>query len=155
MRKPLRLVKRTARRVQGLARRALYKPKTSTFDTIEPGPDRLLITTPQFGQYSTLDLILRCIASCDEERIRKVWNDNIVFGGAMVGAVDLFDIHVLCGLIKQFQVTQVMECAPNYGWSTTFIQMALPGWGDHRSFDMENYEKTIRRNVARHVPLRN
>ena len=152
---PIRLAKRTARRMRGLVRRALYKEHVGKPETVESGPARRLVTTPQFGGQATLELLRRCIASCDRERIRKAWNDHIMFGGPMVGAMDMFDIHVLCGLIKTSNVKRVLECSPNYGWSTTFIQMALPEESEHRSFDIENYERIIRKNVARHTPLRN
>ena len=155
VRQYLRSVKRTARRMRGLARRAFSKKKVATLETVEFGGGRSLVTTPQFGGQNTLELLRHCIGACDQERIRRVWNDHIMLGGAIIGAMDLFEIHVLCGLIKACHVRRVMECGPNYGWSTTFIQMALPETSEHRSYDIENFEKTIRKNVARHVPLRN
>jgi predicted O-methyltransferase YrrM len=141
--------------MRGLVRRALYKRRVSNLETVEFAEDRRPITTPQFAGQRTQELLQHCITSCDKERIRKVWNDHTAFGGAIVGAIDLFDIHILCGLIKTFNVKRIMECSPNYGWSTTFIQMALPEESDHRSFDIDNYKKTIRRNVARHTHLKN
>jgi len=150
-----KLVKKTARRMRGLVRRGLYKRQVTHLETLDFGGERRPVTTPQFAGQPTLELLRHCITGCDRERIRKVWNDHIMFGGAMVGAIDLFDIHVLYGLIKAFNVKRVMECSPNHGWSTTFIQMALPKESDHRSFDIENYEQTIRGNVTRHTPLRN
>lgn len=155
MHQSLRLAKRTARRMRGLIRRVFYEKNVAKLGTVEFGLGRRLITTPQFGGQSTLELLRHCIASCDEEWIGKVWNDHIMFGGAMEGAIDLFDVHILCGLIKAFNVKRVMECSPNRGWSTTFIQMALPEESEHRSFDIENYERIIRKNVARHVALGN
>jgi predicted O-methyltransferase YrrM len=141
--------------MRGLVRRAFYEKNVAKLETIEFGPGRRLITTQQFGGHSTLELLRHCIAICDEERIGKVWGDHVMFGGAMDGAVDRFDVHILCGLIKVFNVRRVMECSPYCGWSTTFIQMALPDDSEHRSFDSENYERIIRKSVARHVPLKN
>ncbi len=148
------IAKKTAHRIRGKIRRAFYRKNVDRLETVDFGTGRGLITTPQFGGQDTLQLLRNCITSCDEKRIQKVWNDNVVFGGAMVGAIDLFDIHLLCGLIRAFNVKRVMECAPNYGWSTTFIQMALPEGSEQRSFDIEDYEKVIRKNVSRHVQLR-
>ena len=155
MYEPIKTAKKTARRIRGKIRRALYRKNVDRLETVDFGADRRLITTPQFGGQDTLRFLRQCIAGCDETRIQKVCNDHIMFGGAMVGAIDLFDIHMLCGLIRAFNVKRVVECSPNYGWSTTFIQMALPEGSEHRSFDIEDYEQVIRKNVSRHVQLGN
>lgn len=118
-------------------------------DTI-PGPR---LTGPTFGGWEVLDLTRALAAAAPAEALDRLWRDHDAWGGALHGQYDRFDMIVLTGLLRLFGVKTVLECAPHQGWSTTLIQLVLPENGEHRSFDLVDYESTIRTAVGRHTTL--
>ncbi len=113
------------------------------------------LTSPVFGGWEVLDLTLALAAAAPVSALDRLWKDHVEAGGNLRGQYDRFDMLVLAGLIRLFGVSRVLECAPHQGWSTTLIQMVLPEDGEHRSFDLVDYEDTIRAAAARHTTLKN
>lgn len=113
------------------------------------------LTSAAFGGWEVMDLTLALAAAAPAEALDRMWKDHAEAGGAMRGQYDRFDMMVLTGLIRLFGVTKILECAPHQGWSTTLIQLVLPDEGQHRSFDLVDYQDTIRAAVARHATLKN
>ncbi|MBU0517237.1 MAG: class I SAM-dependent methyltransferase [Proteobacteria bacterium] len=120
-------------------------------DTI---PGRRL-TGPTFGGWEVLDLTRALAAAAPAGDLGRLWRDHAARGGALHGQYDRFDMIVLTGLIRLFGVQKVLECAPHQGWSTTLMQLVLPGEGEHRSFDRVDYEAAIQDAVRRHTTLKN
>lgn len=113
------------------------------------------LTGPTFGGWEVLDLTRALATAAPATDLDRLWADHAEAGGELRGQYDRFDMIVLTGLIRLFGVRTVLECAPHQGWSTTLMQLVLPEGGEHRSFDIVDYESTIRAAVGRHTTLKN
>jgi hypothetical protein len=146
------LIKTLAKRAIGMNRRIQVSSRKS-------GPARetfssLSISTEYFGDFPCVDLALQAFQEAPLAFFRELWVDHLMWGGRMEGQYDFFDMVMLWKMIKHFGVRRVIECSPFKGWSTTVIQKGLEGRDAvHISFDIQDFEPQIRRNMAHHVPL--
>jgi hypothetical protein len=142
------------RRLTGRLRRRTVARKLKSLD-LAPESVAPTLTTATFAGQPTSDLVRECMRIARSMPLDAVWNDHVMFGGALEGMIDRFDAHMLCGLIRTFGVKRVVECSPNKGWSTAFIQLSLPTDSSHISFELEDYRDRIVASVRRHTSLKN
>jgi len=111
------------------------------------------VSSPTFGPHNSVDLVSHFLHNAPTETMDKVWKQHLAAGGKWDGAYSYFDAAVLIGMIRQLGARRVVECAPNFGWSTAFIQIGLAGQTGtlHASFDEKDNEEKIRQLMTAHL----
>lgn len=112
----------------------------------------LKMTTSAFGSHDTVQLLLSAFAEAPKPILDDMWNSHVMWGGNLEGQYDYFDMAVLYGMTRIFNVNRVIEISPHKGWSTTVIQLALDeATALHLSFDIVDYERSVREQIRRYT----
>jgi hypothetical protein len=110
------------------------------------------VITPVFGELKVEQLVESAFTGNGAGFVNELWRDHVAWGGCMDGQYDYFDMIILFYMVDRFDIRKVVECSPHKGWSTTIIQKAMQGRASmHRSYDIIDYERRIKKDMSRHV----